>query len=260
VSARRSGPEVELSLGELQNHTSQLSITLASLKSIVEDPDSPAGKLFAIGVQLLIFVSLVTFAVSTLSNLSDRTIEILDWVEVITVILFTGEYLLRILAADNKLSYVFSFFGLVDLLAIVPFYVGTPIDLRAVRSIRFLILFRLFKMARYNTAVKRFHLAFLIAKEELVLFLAATILMLFLSATGIYYFEHDAQPDKFASVFHAMWWAVATLTTVGYGDVYPITVGGKIFTFFVLIIGLGVISVPVGLVASAFSKAREINE
>lgn len=121
-------------------------------------------------------------------------------------------------------------------------------------------LIRILKLARYNTAVRRFHLAFLIAKEELILFFAATLLMLFIAATGMYYFEHDAQPDKFASVFHSMWWAVATLTTVGYGDIYPITVGGKIFTFFVLIIGLGVISVPIGLVASAFSKAREMDE
>jgi voltage-gated potassium channel len=80
---------------------------------------------------------------------------------------------------------------------------------------------------------------------------------LFLAAVGIYYFENEAKPEAFASVFHALWWSIVTLTTVGYGDVYPITVGGRIFTFFVLIIGLGVVAVPAGMFATALSKARQ---
>jgi voltage-gated potassium channel len=75
---------------------------------------------------------------------------------------------------------------------------------------------------------------------------------------GIYYFEREAQPEEFASVFHSLWWAVATLTTVGYGDIYPITAGGKVFTFFMMIIGMGIIAVPAGLVASALTKAKEM--
>ena len=82
------------------------------------------------------------------------------------------------------------------------------------------------------------------------------MILLYLSSVGIYYFENVAQPDKFSSVFDAMWWSVATLTTVGFGDVYPVTVGGKIFTFIILIIGLGIISIPAGLIASAFGKVR----
>jgi len=81
--------------------------------------------------------------------------------------------------------------------------------------------------------------------------------LLYLSAVGIYYFENAAQPDQFKSVFHSLWWAITTLTTVGYGDMFPITVGGKVFTFFVLMIGLGIVAVPTGLVASALSQARE---
>ena len=82
--------------------------------------------------------------------------------------------------------------------------------------------------------------------------------MIFIVSAGIYFFEHEAQPDKFQSIFHSMWWTIVTLTTVGYGDVYPITAGGKIFTFFILILGLGIVTVPAGLVASSLSKAREI--
>ena len=231
-----------------------------NLKNIVDGTETRAGKAFAIGVQVLILISLVTFSISTLPNLSPESLRLLEWAEVVTVALFTFEYLLRVATADNKLSFIFSFFGLVDLLAILPFYLSPRLDLRAVRAFRFMSLIRILKLARYNTALRRFHRAFLIAKEELILFFAATVLMLFIAATGMYYFENAAQPDKFTSVFHSMWWAVATLTTVGYGDIYPITVGGKIFTFFVLIIGLGVISIPIGLVASAFSKAREMDE
>ena len=86
------------------------------------------------------------------------------------------------------------------------------------------------------------------------------MILLFIAAVGIYYFERDAQPDKFSSVFHSLWWAVATLTTVGYGDVYPVTVGGKIFTFFILLVGLGIVTVPAGLVSSALSQARKIED
>ena len=95
-------------------------------------------------------------------------------------------------------------------------------------------------------------------KEEVALFLIATLILIFIVSAGIYFFENEAQPDKFQSVFHSMWWTIVTLTTVGYGDVYPITVGGKIFTFFILILGLGIVTIPAGLVASALSKAREI--
>lgn len=83
-------------------------------------------------------------------------------------------------------------------------------------------------------------------------------IMIFLTAAGLYYFENEAQPEAFQSIFHSLWWAVITLTTVGYGDVYPITVGGRIFTFFVLIIGVGIVTIPAGLVASALSRARTI--
>ncbi len=230
-----------------------------SLKRIVEGNDTKAGRFFDLTIQALIVLSLVTFSIETLPNLTSNTRRWLRLIEIITVSIFTVEYLLRVIVADRKLGFVCSFFGIIDLLSILPFYVATGVDLRSLRAFRMLRLFRILKLVRYSKAIQRFHRALLIAREELVLYLFVTLILLYLASVGIYYFENDVQPDAFSSVFHSMWWAVATFTTVGYGDVYPITVGGKIFTFFVLLIGLGVVSVPAGLVASALSKAREMD-
>lgn len=227
-----------------------------NIKNIIEQSDTTAGKILDLSIQVLIIVSLVSFSVETLPNLSVRIRHYLHLMEVATVTLFTGEYLLRIAVSDRPMSFVFSRLGIIDLAAILPFYFTTGIDLRAIRVARLLRLVRVFKLFRYSRAIRRFHRALVIAKEELILFCGATLLVLYFASVGIYYFEHKAQPDVFSSVFHSMWWAVATLTTVGYGDAYPVTVGGKVFTFCILMVGLGVVAIPTGLLASALSKAR----
>jgi len=228
------------------------------LKSVIQDPTTKAGLAFGLTIQALIVLSLVTFSVETLPNLSEPTRRVLRFTEVTTVAIFTGEYLLRLLVADRKLSFVFSFYGIIDLLAILPFYIASGLDLRSIRVVRLLRLFRIFKLVRFSQAIQRFHRAFLIAREEFILFFSVAAVLLYVSAVGIYYFEARAQPDAFGSVFHSLWWAVVTLTTVGYGDVYPITVGGRVFTFLVLMVGLGIVAVPTGIMASALSLARTI--
>lgn len=231
-----------------------------SIKTVIEQTDTRAGRLFDLFIQALIVLSLVSFSIETLPALSAQTREMLRTIEIVTVAIFTVEYLLRIAVADRGLGYILSFFGIVDLVAILPFYIASGVDLRGVRAFRLLRLFRIFKLVRYSEAVRRFHRAFLIAREEVVLFFFAACLLLFVAGVGIYYFENSAQPEAYASIFHSLWWAVATLTTVGYGDIYPITVGGKVFTFMVLIIGLGVVAVPAGLVASALGEARRLEQ
>lgn len=208
-------------------------------------------------IQALIVANLVAFAFETLPDLPADWVHFFKVFEVGAVVVFTVEFIARLLLSRPRLSYGFSFLGLIDLIAILPFYLSLGIDLRSVRAFRLFRLVRLFKLARYNKAVQRLHRAFVIVKEELVLFGVASIIVLYLASVGIFYFERDAQPDKFGSVFHSLWWAVATLTTVGYGDVFPITTGGKMFTFFLLLTGMGIIAVPTGLVASALSQARE---
>ncbi len=233
---------------------------MPTLKQVVEDSDTKAGKTFDLFIQAVIVISLVSFTIETLPDLSPTTRTCLRGIEIVSVIIFTVEYLARVLVASNRPAFIFSFFGIIDLLAILPFYLGMGLDLRSLRAFRLLRLVRIFKLARYSAAARRFHRAFLIAKEELALFLFATLIIIYLAAVGIYHFENPAQPEAFSSVFHSLWWAVSTLTTVGYGDIYPITAGGKIFTFFILAAGLGIVSIPAGLVASALAKAREMED
>ncbi|QGQ23232.1 ion transporter [Gimesia benthica] len=233
---------------------------MPTLKQVVEDSDTKAGKTFDLFIQAVIVISLVSFTIETLPDLSPTTRTCLRGIEIVSVIIFTVEYLARVLVASNRPAFIFSFFGIIDLLAILPFYLGMGLDLRSLRAFRLLRLVRIFKLARYSAAARRFHRAFLIAKEELALFLFATLIIIYLAAVGIYHFENPAQSEAFSSVFHSLWWAVSTLTTVGYGDIYPITAGGKIFTFFILAAGLGIVSIPAGLVASALAKAREMED
>ncbi|MGD8453004.1 MAG: ion transporter [Phycisphaerae bacterium] len=221
------------------------------LKSLT-DPHTRPGRTFDYIIYTLIILSLVQVALETLPELAPYEAW-LSWSERIIVAIFTLEYALRL--ACKRLAYARSFLGVVDLLAILPFYVSLGVvDLRFVRILRLLRLLRLAKLQRYGTAYERLHRALADIKDELVVFCGVAVALLYLASVGIYYCEHDAQPEVFRSVFHAMWWAVATLTTVGYGDVYPVTVAGKIFTFIILVLGLGVVAIPSGLIASALVK------
>lgn len=215
------------------------------------------GRWLDVMLQVIIVINLVTLALETMPNLSDQQIYWLNLVEVVSIAIFTVEYLARCLLSRPMLRYALSFYGLIDLLSIAPFFLSVGLDLRSARALRLMRLFRLFKLTRYSKAARRYRHAFMIAKEELVLFGCAALVVLYLASVGIYHFENEAQPDKFSSVPDSMWWAVVTLTTVGYGDVYPITLGGRLFTSIVLVCGLGFVAVPTGLLAGALAKARE---
>ena len=200
-------------------------------------------------------LTLVALTIETLPNLTENWRLFLSWVEVAIVAIFTVEYILRNVTAERPLSYALSFWGFIDLIAIAPFYLSLGVDLRAARALRLLRLFRVLKL--FRRAGDRLKAAFVRVREELAVFGAVALILLFLSGVGIYQFEHEAQPEAFASIPHGLWWALATLTTVGYGDVYPITVGGRLFTLLVLIVGLGIIAVPTGLIASALTEIRK---
>ncbi len=225
-----------------------------SIRDIVQSSDTKAGRAFDSVVFLLIISSIIALTFETLPDLSPAAKRAFHIFETITVVLFTIEYVLRIATSPEKRRYIFSFHGVIDLVAILPFYLSLGFDLRAARALRLFRIFRILKIARYNRAMARFGKAISEAKEEVMIFLFAAIMLLYLSAVGIYYFEHEGQPENFGSIVHSLWWALATLTTVGYGDVVPETIGGKLFTFVILMCGLGVVAVPAGIVSSALSR------
>ena len=189
------------------------------LKDLIENRDTRSGALFDYLIQILIILSLLSLAVETLPNLSAGFVAALEIFEFICIVIFTVKYLLRLLVADRALSYVKSFYELIDLLAILPYYLFPMFDLRFIRAFRVFRIFRSLKLIRYNRALRRFKIAYNLIHEELILFFIFTTIILFFGAVGIYYFENPVQPQQFQSVIHSLYWAVVTLTTVGYGDI-----------------------------------------
>jgi voltage-gated potassium channel len=254
----------ELHVGSLISsftRTRSVGVMLKKLRSVVEESDSRLGLLFNLSVQFTIVVSLVVVSIETLPGLDERYLELLQNIELIVVCLFTLEYFLRLLVAPKKMEFVFSFWGMIDLLAILPYYLlffGFGFELIMLRAFRLLRIVRILKLARYSKSIARLGMALSIAKEDLILALGGASIMLFVASFGIYQFENMAQPDKFSSVFDSLWWALATLTTVGYGDIYPITFGGKVFTGVILMIGLGVVALPAAIITSALTEARKV--
>ncbi len=237
----------------------------ARLRIIVNGTDTWEGRAFDWAVLVLIGYAIAVLAYETEPGLGENTRQWLWISEVGLTVLFTLEYGLRCYLTERKRDYLFSFYGLIDFVAVLPFYLALFLGpevavLRSLRAFRLLRIFRLLKLFRYTRASERLLRAFSDAQEEFILFFFATLILLFISAAGIYYFEHPGQPEDFSSILHSLWWAVVTLTTVGYGDVYPLTLGGRIFTFIILLIGLGVVAAPAGLIASALSKVREAEE
>ena len=222
------------------------------LHKVVIDDRSKRGRLFDIFIQCLIILSILTFSIETLPDLSDEHRKLLEIFEIFTIVVFSIEYLLRIYLTNPSWRYIFSFYGLIDFFAIIPFYLSLGFDSRSVRMFRLFRLFRVFKLLKYNKAIDNIVDAFKSIKNELLIFTLSTIFLLYLSSVCIYFFESPVQPEVFTSVFHAFWWGIGAL--FGYGDMLPITIGGKIFSAIIVFIGIAMVSVPTGLLASAFLK------
>ena len=180
--------------------------------------------------------------------------------EAISIYIFSFEYLYRIRLAylDKRLKgvwkYVFSTFGLIDLISILPFYLNqfVKVDGRFLRILRLFRLTRIFKLGRGSSSLKLFVKALKGVRNELKFTLFLSVLAILFSASAIYYLENEAQPDKFSSITESIWWATVSLATVGYGDVYPITAGGKIFASIISLIGIGIVAIPTGIISASF--------
>ena len=191
-----------------------------------------------------------------------------DWfirIEVFAIGVFTIEYFLRIWSCTalekykhpvkGRLKYIFSFGSIIDLLAILPFYLPLIIgfDIRFIMTLRLFRFLRLLKLTRYMHASRILTNVIVKKKEELILSMSITFLLIIFSSSLMFFIEHNAQPDKFSSIPHTMWWAVSTLTTVGYGDIYPVTPIGKMLTGIISILGVGLFALPTGILVSGFS-------
>ena len=180
--------------------------------------------------------------------------------EIISIVIFSAEYIYRIVHAVVKegtkgaFSYIFSFYGLIDLISILPFYLNQliKIDGRFFRILRLFRLTRIFKVGRKSKSLKVFTRALMSVKSELTFTLFLSVITILFSASAIYYLENEAQPEKFSSITESVWWATVSLATVGYGDVYPVTVGGKIFASLISLVGIAVVAIPTGVISAAF--------
>ena len=219
-------------------------------KTIVESLDEGPLAFFVQGLILFYMVSLSLETVPSLRGYASTFNTINN---VITGV-FVFELILRLVVAEHPLKYLISFFGVVDLIAILPALVGA--DTKSLRALRLLRLFKLFKSKPINDAMLRMQLAFHEIKRDLFVFSFIAFMFVFFASVGIHHFEHEAQPEKFGSIPAAFWWAIISLTTVGYGDSYPITTAGKMFAGMVVIIGIGIIAIPTGLIASALTTIK----
>jgi voltage-gated potassium channel len=182
--------------------------------------------------------------------------------EVVSVLIFSVEYLGRLWVAPEhpeydhpirgRIRFAASPFMLIDLLAILPFFIGFVVDLRSLRAVRLARFLRLFKLARYSASLRAFVHVLRRKREDLVIAVSGGMILLLVASTLMYFAERTAQPETFASIPASLWWGVITLTTVGYGDVYPITPAGKLLGAFVAIIGIGLFALPASILASGF--------
>jgi len=214
---------------------------------------------------LLIILNVFAVILDTVKAVSEKYDYFLDLFEVFSIFIFTVEYILRLWSCNIKQKYsgllggrikfAFTPMALIDLFAILPFYLPLlmSFDMRFIRIIRLLRIFRLFKLGRYSDAYNIIFRVVTAKKEFLVISMFFVLTLLILSSSLMYFAEHDDQPEMFSSIPATMWWGIVTLTTVGYGDAYPITPLGKVLNGIIAFIGIGLFALPAGILASGFS-------
>lgn len=232
----------------------------------VASPGDVASKIFDIIILTLIFLNVITVILETVELFATHYFFFFRIFELISVTIFTVEYVLRLWVCSinerfkgiisGRIRYAVTMLAIVDLIAIAPFYLPMVImlDMRFMRAVRLFRLFRLLKIGRYNEALNKFAYVMKEKKEELIIVVWIVVILLVISSSLLYFVENEAQPDIFSSIPASMWWGVATLTTVGYGDIYPITHLGKFLGAIIAILGIGMFALPAGILASGFAE------
>ena len=230
------------------------------------------SKLFDIFIMTLITLNVIAVILATVERLNLQYQYYFRIFEIFSVTIFAIEYLLRlwtctinkkfINSITGRIKYIFTPFAIIDLLAILPFYLPMiiPLDLRFIRAVRLFRLFRLFKIGRYSKAVVILKKLLKDKKEELLLVIFIAFILLIIFSSLMYFIEKEAQPEAFSSIPAAMWWGITTLTTVGYGDIYPITTLGKIVGALIAFLGIGLFALPAGILGSGLIEATRKKE
>jgi voltage-gated potassium channel len=203
-------------------------------------------------IQFLIVLSLALLVVETEPNLTNQQLYWLHLIDKVIVIIFTIEYAIRIWLDGKK--FAFTFHGIIDLLAIAPYYLSLGVGYQSIRVFRLFRLLRLLKLARYTSALDRIVIAIKSIKAELLIFSIINVCFIYLAAVLVYHAEHKAGSAMFNSMFDSLWWATVTFTTIGYGDIYPVTAIGKLITAVLSMMGLGIVAIPTGLISAALTK------
>ena len=218
---------------------------------------------FIIGLILLNSLAIILDSFQSIHTKYGQSLYIF---EVFSVVIFTIEYLLRLWVSDlrypskpkwsARLRYMISFDAIIDLLAILPFYLPLiiPFDLRCLRMLRILRVTRLLKLSRYAESMRLIGIVFKEKRSELAVILFLTIILLIVSSTLVYFMEYPVQPQAFPNIAESLWWAVVTLTTVGYGDIVPMTGLGKIISSLIAFLGIGLVALPTGILGGAFIR------
>ena len=215
-------------------------------------------------IMVLISINVLAVMLETVDVLYENYTLIFHSFEIISVIIFTFEYLTRVWSCIENPNYNGPVSGrlefatrpllIIDLLAILPFYLGAMVsaDLRFLRALRLIRFFRLFKLARYSDSMVAFAEVAKNKREDLIISFTATGLLWVVSSSIMYFLERNAQPDVFSSIPQTLWWGVITLTTVGYGDTYPVTPFGQVFGAVVAMLGVGLFALPASILAAGF--------
>ena len=226
--------------------------------------DTKLDKVINAFIIILIALNVIAVIIETVPSIHNKYEYFFEYFDLISVIIFTIEYILRVWSSNYDEKYKHSVFGrlkymaspaaLIDLMAIFPFYIHTIIglDLRILRIFRLLRFFRLFRLTSYMKATKMVVNVFKNNVNELLLSLLLAIFLIIISSSLVYFAEHTMQPAKFSSIPATIWWSVVTLTTVGYGDMYPITMAGKTFTCLILLAGVAIFALPAGIITAGF--------
>jgi voltage-gated potassium channel len=223
---------------------------------IIFKADTPLGKAFDVALLLAIVLSVGVVVIESVEKYSVKYKDIFLYTEWVFTFFFTLEYILRIIISPSKRKYIFSFFGIVDLLSILPAYLSLIFtgvhSLMILRSFRLLRVFRIFKLARFVGEESQLRRALSASRPKIIVFLVAVGIIVVIMGTIMYLVE--GAEHGFTSIPRSIYWAIVTLTTVGYGDIAPTTVLGQTLASIIMIMGYGIIAVPTGIVTAEIAK------